>query len=127
MDIQEAKQTIREMTGHAVGACGAESRFYDAADMAIDALALMQKQEQGLVVELPCRVGDTVYAHVPEFMRIGKFQVDMVRLYGHKNIDFEANWAEHGELMADLDFEPNDIGKTVFLTRAEAENAIAND
>ena len=95
-------------------------------DLALDALALMQKQEQGLVVELPCRVGDTVYAHVPEFMRIGKFQVDMVQLDGHKNIDFEANWAEHGELMADLDFEPNDIGKTVFLTRALAEEMLKN-
>lgn len=32
-----------------------------ALEMAIEALHLLEKKEQGLVVEIPCKVGDTAY------------------------------------------------------------------
>ena len=82
---------------------------------------LAQADRDGRAVVLPCKVGDTVYAYDDVFNQIAPFRVDMVELYGHKGMSFCANWRKSGELMADLDFDRDNIGKTVFLTSAEAE------
>ena len=58
-------------------------------------------KDKSLVVELPCKVGDTVYYWVD---RDTKFQVLFAK-------PFE---------ISDLDY----IGKSIFLTRAEAEKAL---
>lgn len=83
------------------------------------------------VVVLPCKVGDTVYHYcgcfdvvLPYFVEqaIVSYDVDE-----KETITFCANStneAEH-ELLDDIDFEPCNIGKTVFLTREEAEKALA--
>ncbi len=100
-------------------------------------VALMQKQEQGLVVELPCKVGDKVY-------HIGKmcaYRGDCPRQ------EWYEIFGDFGERCPDMGHDECDhcgvrevrfsflnmgsilgqIGKTVFLTRAEAENVIVND
>lgn len=59
--------------------------------------------EQGRLVELPCKVGDTVYSVVEDGLMIF-------------------------ELKFSLDFyvrRMSDFGKTIFLTREEAEQALA--
>lgn len=61
-------------------------------------------EEQGLLLRLPCKVGDTVYSVVAD---------------GRQII----------ELRFCLEFyvvRKNDFGKTVFLTREEAEKALAD-
>ena len=69
-------------------------------------------EEQGLLLRLPCKVGDTVY------------KVDRVsnKIKQHKVVKFEV-----GRAVDQVDFENFDycflhhFGKTVFLTKSEAE------
>lgn len=59
-------------------------------------------EEQGLILRLPCKVGDTVYSVVKDGLQIF-------------------------ELKFSLDFyvrRMSDFGKTVFLTKEEAEQAL---
>ena len=67
---------------------------------------LAQADREGRCVVLPCKVGDTVY------------QVDDIRVYALevRNLIYDAGI---------LAFDESTIGKTVFLTRAEAEAAIS--
>jgi hypothetical protein len=87
-----------------------------------------QAEQEGRLVVLPCKVGDTVYhrsgqhtiddiqlfyprqnGHVPE-ERIGKLQIRLGSL-NYAGLQTFATYAD-------------EIGKTVFLTREEAEKAI---
>lgn len=63
---------------------------------------LEDKLEAGTLVELPCKVGDTVY------------QTDGIRVYSSivKNIVFDT---------VGVSFDKTAIGKSVFLTREAAE------
>lgn len=73
------------------------------------ALAAIDRDEQdGRLVVLPCKVGDKVYEPYPDG------QIDVGRI-NRVCIDIEATTGV---------FEVSDIGKTVFLTRAEAEAAL---
>lgn len=97
---------------------------------------------EGVIVP-PCKVGDTVYA-ISE-SRIEECRVDEVCIYGNENIvmtehtcDYDckgcpfSSWGqdysgEHscqGEY-GTYSFNFDDFGKTVFLTREEAEKALA--
>ena len=84
------------------------------------ALDLLSAEEQGLLVRLPCEVGDTVYRPL-----YGKIWEGMV-----------LNFCFDGTVSASIQnvtggaivFErKEDFGKTVFLTRAEAEAALAKE
>lgn len=66
---------------------------------------LMQADKDGRVVVLPCKVGDTVYRLQYVEESPGRFIVDTVP------IKFALIWL-------------NEFGKTVFLTREEAEKAL---
>lgn len=85
-------------------------------------------EEQGLLVRLPCKVGDTVWFLTKSFdienethnYSISEYIVTETR--GNK---FNPLWymASNGE-DTHRDFHPTEIGKTVFLTREEAEEAL---
>ena len=66
---------------------------------------IIQAEQDGLLVALPCKVGDKVY------------QIDAERVYESevKGIIYDAGH---------IDFDERAIGKTVFLTREEAEAAL---
>lgn len=66
---------------------------------------LMQADKDGRVVVLPCKVGDTVYRLQYVEESLGRFIVDAVP------IKFALIWFD-------------EFGKTVFLTREEAEEAL---
>lgn len=82
-------------------------------------------------IELPCKVGDTVYAYCEDFFVILPYFVENMNIgYIGKSrnyILYEANCHadETDELIDEIDFDFDDIGKTVFLTKEEAEAAIA--
>ena len=79
---------------------------------------LIDKQEQGLLIELPCKVGDTVYALTP-FCEICEEDLDYS--YTCKN-------CSKGNFVSETKFDYEMIpmfGKAVFLTRSEAESALA--
>ena len=61
-------------------------------------------EEQGLLLRLPCKVGDTVY---------------LVRTYGRSDITKKAMWRIEEILFTVLWLD--EIGEIVFLTKEEAE------
>lgn len=75
-------------------------------------------EEQGRMIELPCAVGDTVYrailGKVYEYT-VGSFLVDENGVWG-MSIFFEQ---EEKKFAANMDCD--NLGKTVFLTKEEAE------
>lgn len=77
-------------------------------------------------VELPCKVGDTVYFVDDEIMLPA--EVDTIRIR-EAGIFFEwVQWDrsyETAEVWDTGEFKSDDIGKTVFLTREEAETELA--
>ncbi len=70
-------------------------------------------EEQGLLLKLPCKVGDTIYIilHNLEIKRSKVVEFEMVA----------KGWAVKTE---DWFYLFEDFGKTVFLTQAEAEEAL---
>lgn len=78
-------------------------------------------EEQGRLLKLPCKVGDTVY-HITRnnVIQESLMKTIEVRLSG---IIYFALIKEENSLIAYWNF---DFGKTVFLTRAEAEGALEN-
>ena len=82
------------------------------------------------VIVLPVKPGDTVYAYCEYFgvlqYLVGNFHIG----YMGKHEDCwhweaAAFATETDELLDDMDFDLEDIGKDVFLTREEAEKALA--
>jgi hypothetical protein len=73
---------------------------------------LEDKIEQGTLIELPCKVGDTVY------------ETDSVRIYGHKinRLVFVDKMLIYDT--AEIMFDERAIGVSIFLTREEAEKRL---
>ena len=90
------------------------------AEMAKEIRAWRNAEEQGLLVRLPCKVGDIMFrinkgAKNP-VIELTVTQIDITtRSYNLEVID-----RDYGELMC---FK-NDIGRTIFLTREEAEKKL---
>lgn len=76
-----------------------------------------QLEEQGRLIKLPCKVGDTVY----------KVNKASKKVSQHKVIKFEIDKADATSYTMQIFFENCDFcflhhfGKTVFLTKSEAE------
>ncbi len=80
------------------------------------------------VVALPCKVGDMVYSYNSEFGVILPYFVENLTIaYLEENescYTYEANCSNENEFIDSIDFDCEDIGKTVFLTKEEAERAL---
>lgn len=77
-------------------------------------------EEQGLLLELPCKVGAIVYAIKKDLNDMKREVIEHNGHYYHRNINVY--------FITQVTFEIEDIinlGKTVFLTREEAEKALA--
>lgn len=72
------------------------------------------------VTILPCKPGDTVYAFCDTFGVVLPYIVETV-IMGHYGYHFEAICSKDDELLDDIEFDDEDIGKDVFLI---AEGAI---
>ena len=84
-------------------------------------------EEQGMLIKLPCKVGDKIFLDFAGFGKdIDEFTVK----------DFHLDCFEDGEVILFCNYESNDktlsgqidvmeFGKSVFLTRAEAEAKLA--
>lgn len=74
-------------------------------------------EEQGLTLRLLCKVGDIVYAPTRNFVS----ELRIILISVEKNSVF-FHWMLNTGIYPKLDgFRDSDIGKTVFLTREEAE------
>ena len=85
-------------------------------------------KDKSKIIELPCKVGDTVYSYCECFGVILSYFVATLTIgYFDKKENyytFEANCTKNLELLDCIDFDVDDIDKTVFLTREEAEKAL---
>lgn len=84
---------------------------------------LAEADKDGRVVVLPRKVGDTVWMYGEDFGTVLPYTIDLISLVD-KVCGYSANCNHNGELLDGIDFEDGDIGKTVFLTREEAEKAL---
>lgn len=84
-----------------------------------------QLEEQGLLVRLPCKVGDTVYrVNAGAKQPIIPMTVSEIHFLCYKNeraVRFDAIGKED---MGESCYRLEDIGKIVFLTREEAEKKL---
>lgn len=81
-----------------------------------------EAEEQGLLLRLPCKVGDTVYQITRDF--ISEYRIRNFICYDNGNIWFDWECTK-GIYINVRGFHIDDIGKTVFLTKEEAEQKLA--
>ena len=83
-------------------------------------------KDKDLIAELPCKVGDVVYTNLSMsgwYMRIADRPYKATIVYiGINGVDNYMNVVLKNDNM--LSFKFSDIGKSVFLTREEAEAAL---
>lgn len=78
-------------------------------------------EEQGRLVKMPCKVGDTVYAIIFDYEKEQYAIKESEIIEVKKNI----NGVFFVSLISKPAFRFNDFGKTVFLTKSEAEAKLA--
>lgn len=99
---------------------------YTMKDLANKLADYEDKEEQGLLIELPCKVGDTLYINdfrcywQKEYDR--PYEVVVIRIVINAFRVYIDVLLEDG---MQYQFNLSDIGKIIFLTRSEAEEALA--
>ena len=76
---------------------------------------LLRTEKDGRLVILACKVGDTIYRCGDPIKKIYEWQIAYVEVYEDETVFVDDS---------DNTFVEADIGKTVFLTREEAEKAL---
>ena len=94
-----------------------ESAFSDDTSKAERIRELLKADKEGRLVVLPCRQGDELwtYGNFPQGREVYRFTVSDVSTLNGRTV---LNTLGLGTI------RPEDIGKTVFFTREEAENAL---
>ena len=79
-------------------------------------------EEQGRLIELPCKIGDTVYVVEDWGYRkeLKEREIGVITLKGINDFSKEFWEDVYGGILGNF----SDIGKTVFLTKVEAEAAL---
>lgn len=81
-----------------------------------------QLEEHGLLVRLPCKVGDTVYVPTRNF--VSELRITLVSVDTNEMAMY-FSWLLNSGIYPNLDGFPGyELGKTVFLTREEAEKKL---
>ena len=123
---KETMKMMREFIGHA-------SHRLDCEESRVKSLKKKLKEykdleKQGLLLRLPCKVGDTIYVN-------GILGVGEVEEYKVIRVDYHSNLAtKRSEFYIEallvsnpensIGFYDKEIGKTVFLTKEEAEQKL---
>lgn len=99
--------------------CGENS--YEYKQLLLDELGKYEDlEEQGRLLRLPCKVGDTVYKITRNF--ISEYKIISETIYPYSiQFNWQCTKGIYGNLVGFADLE---IGKTVFLTREEAETKL---
>lgn len=97
----------------------------------VDFLAELKKykqlEEQGRLIKLPCKVGDTVY-HLCEVFGLLKYNVDEIII--DKTITYQCSAYSNpigdcpSECLDEIEPDISEFGKTVFLTLEEAKEKL---
>ena len=86
-------------------------------------------EEQGLLLKLPCKVGDTLYYPSGYFNIVIPIRLNeiVMSFVGLDTCSFQYNccsFDECGDVYEEYEFGLNDFNKAVFLTQAEAEKKL---
>ncbi len=82
--------------------------------------------QEGRAIILPCKVGDTIYAIVQVFGGDGVYhKITEKKITGIGGNTMNKVWMVNRENSLEDRFSPSEFGRTVFLTREEAEKALA--
>lgn len=79
---------------------------------------LLRAEKDGRLVILPCKVGDTIYRRGDPIKKIYEWEIVCIEMFEDETIFIDDS---------DNEFAKGDIGKTVFLTRDEAEAALKGE
>ena len=95
----------------------------------LDKLAAYEDaEEQGRLVILPCKVGYTLYAPTRSF--VSEFRISQFDFGGYEEPYLWVEWYLTKGITGNFRIDgirASEIGKTVFLTRAEAEAALKGE
>lgn len=88
---------------------------------------LMKADKDGRVVILPCKVGDTIYTNNRVLGADNAMHDEICtrRIKGYSGNALNKVWLISNGDYCDLSIFPSEFGKTVFLSREEAEKALA--
>ena len=83
-------------------------------------------EEQGMLIKFPCRVGDMLYYPDKEFNIIFPVRLTeiVIKFNGLDTSSCQydcSSFDECGDVYEEYEFDTNDFGKSVFLTKSEAE------
>lgn len=92
-------------------------------------------EERGLLLKLPCKIGDYMYDINLNFNVITPIRIEDVIIYKRYNYfrpqdneySFQYNCCSfdaHGDVYEEYEISEDDINKTVFLTKEAAENEL---
>ena len=87
---------------------------------------LVEADKDGRCVVLPCKVGDTIYTH-NRVLRTDNAMHDEIctrRIKGYGGNALNKVWLTASGDYCDFSVFPSEFGRTVFLTREEAERAM---
>lgn len=94
-------------------------------DMATEARKCLHKEKSNSI-ELPCKVGDTVYVLTPKINTVFKGEVRKM-LFNHKNELVICVARNEHSFNVNGNYKLSSFGKTVFLTKEEAEKALSGE
>lgn len=83
-------------------------------------------EREGRLVVLPCKVGDTIWSYSEFGGTIVPYTVGMIHCF-EDTMQVDCCWYSHDECMEEAEFEPDDLGETVFLTKEQAEKALKGE
>lgn len=110
--------------------------YYNAEQLSRFPLGFLEKEnaekncaffkDRSKFVELQCKPGDIVYHYCDELHEILEYTIYCVNVFREKAITYQADAydEENDEALSEIGFETEDIGRDVFLTRKEAEQAL---
>ncbi len=82
-------------------------------------------EDKSKYIELPCKVGDMVYAHCNTVNQIVGYSVEDIHIDDEKTSFFATAFDVYfNEFLDEKEFNLEDIGKTVFITKEEAETKL---
>lgn len=92
-----------------------------------------QEESEGRLIHLPCKVGDVVYSYCKDLFRILPYFIEEIIINydsdspNNEYVTFIGISSNASELLDDIDFTIDEIGKTVFLSKEEAEQALKKE
>lgn len=82
-------------------------------------------EDKSKYIELPCKVGDTVYSYCKVVDQIVGYSVEDVHIDKEQTRYFATAFdVYYKEYLDEIEFAEDEIGKTVFLAKSEAEQKL---